>query len=46
VEVEGELKEGLPWKPGEVYWADWVCPAPRGYRGSDGGWIDEVRGED
>jgi hypothetical protein len=28
VEVEGELKERLPWKPDEVYWADRLSPAP------------------
>ena len=27
-EVEGELKELLPWKPDEVYWADHLEPAP------------------
>jgi hypothetical protein len=41
VEVEGELKERLPWKPDEFHWTHWMCPAPRGYRAKDGRWINE-----
>jgi hypothetical protein len=36
VEVEGELKELLPWKPDPPHY---TVPAPRGYRAKDGRWI-------
>ena len=39
VEVEGELKERLPWKPDPPHY---TVPAPRGYRAKDGRWIDET----